>query len=155
MRVFTTVGMCALVITIGGCAVNPNTGQVGADPNVVNKESVLSVGGGLLGAAVCNYLFKGHGSRDGWTAACGVGGYFLSKSFVQRSNQVLEHNRVGQTAEWTDPDGQAVSMTPTRTYSNSTGPCRDYRTTVEINGETEIATGTACRQSDGTWRIQS
>lgn len=149
------LGIAIVAISSASCAVNPNTGKVGADPNVFNKDSILSLGGGLLGAAVCNQIFKGHGSRAGWTAACGVGGYFLSKAFLNRSNKVLETNRVGQTSTWSDPDGYPVSMTPTRTYYTGSTPCREYRTTIEIDGQTEVATGTACRQADGTWRIQT
>lgn len=152
LKIFTPL---CLAIVFAGCAVNPNTGRVGADPKVFNKESVGSLGGGLLGAVICNQLFEGHGSRAGWTAACGVGGYFLSKSFLTRSSAAFENNRVGQTSNWVDPDGRAVSVTPTRTYYEASAPCREYRTTVEIDGQTEVGTGTACRQSDGTWRIQS
>ncbi|MDH3690906.1 MAG: hypothetical protein OEU36_15780 [Gammaproteobacteria bacterium] len=149
-----TTSSC-LVILLAGCAVNPETGRVGADPKVFNKDSLGSLGGGLLGAVICNQLFEGHGSRPGWTAACGIGGYFLSKSFLTRSSAAFEKNRVGETSSWVDPDGQAVSVTPTRTYYQDSGPCREYRTTVEIDGRTEVATGNACRQVDGTWRIQS
>jgi len=34
-------------------------------------------------------------------------------------------------------------------------PCRDFRQTVEIDGQTEIMEGTACRQSNGTWKLVS
>lgn len=33
------------------------------------------------------------------------------------------------------------------------GYCRTYRTTVVIDGQPETATGTACQEPDGTWRI--
>jgi len=155
MLLYKPLGILLVTTVLASCAVNPNTGKVGADPGVFNRESMLSVGGGVLGAVICNQLFKGHGSKEGWTAACGIGGYFLSKSFVQRSSQILETNRVGQTTSWVDPDGRQVSMTPTRTYYSGSAPCREYRTSVEIDGQTEIATGIACRQADGTWRIQS
>ena len=31
--------------------------------------------------------------------------------------------------------------------------CRDFTQTITVDGEFEEAHGTACRQSDGTWRI--
>lgn len=31
-------------------------------------------------------------------------------------------------------------------------PCREYQTTVTIDGKTETAYGRACRQADGTWK---
>jgi surface antigen len=140
-------------VLLSGC-VTDQYGRVRPDPNVFSGEAFASLGTGLVGALICNKLFKGHGSREGWTAACGIGGYFVGRAFYQQSNQVLERNTVGQTSTWTDPDGRTVSMQPTRTFYQGSVPCRDYRTTVEINGQTEILTGTACRQPDGTWRAQ-
>ena len=115
---------------------------------------MLPLGAGLLGAAVCNRLFQGHGSRKGWTAACGAAGYLVSTSFVRQSSKVLENNQTGQTSSWQDPDGKNYSVTPTRTYFENESPCREFRQTVEINGQTEILTGNACRQSNGTWKVQ-
>jgi len=147
--------MCLLVAGLSACAVNPDSGRIGTDSNVFNRSSVLSVGGGLLSAALCNKVFERHGSKEGWTAACGIGGYFLSRAFLERSSGVLENSRSGQTTTWQDPDGRQVSMTPKRTYYDNDRPCREYETEVIIDGRPEIATGRACRSSDGTWRIQS
>jgi len=144
-----------LAVGLSGCAVNPDTGRVGMDTNVFSKNSMLTIGGGLVGAAVCNQLFKGHGSKEGWTAACGVGGYFLSRAFIERSNGVLESNRTGQTSRWRDPDGRQVSMTPRNTYYAGGQPCRQYETEIIVDGRPEIASGTACRNGNGTWKIQS
>lgn len=137
---------------VSACAVNQN-GQVAPDGRVFNKETILPLGAGLLGAAVCNRLFKGHGSRKGWTAACGTAGYLVSTSFVRQSSKALESNQTGQTSRWQDPDGKNYSVTPTRTYYQNERPCREFRQTVEINGQTEILTGNACRQNDGTWKV--
>jgi surface antigen len=44
---------------------------------------------------------------------------------------------------------------PTVAPVGSTGrpECREFQQTITINGKTEKAYGTACRQADGTWRI--
>ena len=141
-------------LLISACAVDQN-GRVGPDGSVLNKETFLPLGGGLLGAAICNRLFEGHGSRKGWTAACGVAGYLVSTSFVRQSSEALENNRSGETSSWQDPDGKSYSVTPTRTYYQGEQPCREFRQTVEINGQSEIMVGEACRQNDGTWRVIS
>ncbi len=143
------------IVVATGCAVNPDSGRVGMDTRVFNKSSVLSVGGGLLSAAICNQVFERHGSKEGWTAACGIGGYFLSRAFIDRSSGILENSRTDETTKWRDPDGRQVSMTPRRTYYNGDQPCREYETEVIIDGRPEIAVGRACRSGDGTWRIQS
>lgn len=33
------------------------------------------------------------------------------------------------------------------------GPCREFQTTIVIDGKREPAHGTVCRQADGTWRV--
>ena len=139
---------------MSACAVNQN-GQLGPDGRVFNKETLLPLGGGILGAVLCRELFEGHGSRQGWTAACGAAGYLLSSSFVKNSNAAFENNRTGQTSTWKDPDGKNYSITPTRTFVQNQTPCREYRQTVEIDGQIETITGTACRRNDGSWKVVS
>ena len=40
------------------------------------------------------------------------------------------------------------------TFVNSKGQtCREYQTTIEVDGAKKSATGTACLQSDGSWRV--
>jgi len=148
----STFAVC--LATLSACAVSPD-GRVGPDRDVFGRDKVIPLGAGILSAVVCNKLFDGHGSKDGWTAACGAAGYFASTAFVKRHNTALEGNRVGQTTSWNDPDGKRHSVTPVRTYYQGEVPCRDFRQTVEIDGQTEIMQGKACRQSDGSWRLVS
>jgi surface antigen len=131
---FFTLLLVALSLT--ACAVSPN-GGVGPDSRVFNKETVIPLGAGLLSAVVCSKLFRGHGS----------------KAFVVQHNTALENNRIGQTTSWSDPDGSNHTLTPTQTYNDNSRPCRDFRQTVEIGGRTEIMTGKACRQNDGSWKL--
>ena len=144
----------SLATLMVGCAVN-QSGKVGPDRDVFNKEKVIPLGAGLLSAVVCNKLFDGHGNRDSWTAICGIAGYFGSTAFMQQHSTALEHNKVGQTSRWNDPDGSAHSVTPTGTYYDNNTPCREFRQTVEIEGQTEIMVGKACRQGDGSWKLVS
>lgn len=143
-----------LILLLNACAVN-STGQVVPDSNVFNKENTIPLGAGLLSAVICNKLFEGHGSKDGWTAACGAAGYFASTAFMKQHNQALESNRIGQTTTWNDPDGSIHSVTPTQTYYQNEVPCREFRQTVEIDGQVEILSGKACRKSDGSWQLVS
>jgi hypothetical protein len=43
-------------------------------------------------------------------------------------------------------------VTPTRTYDGPSGPCREFTTVTEIDGQQERVCGTGCRQPEGTWR---
>ncbi len=69
---------------------------------------------------------------------------------------VLEYNRTGEATIWQDPDsGQTLSTAPVRTHMTPAGPCREYVTSVIIGGQEQQAYGTACRQNDGSWRVQN
>jgi len=96
--------------------------------------------GGLLGGAIGNQL----DARD-------------KRLATEAAQQAFEQNRAGQAAVWNNPDsGNSGSITPTRTYQLQSGEyCREYKQTVLIGGERNQASGTACRQADGSWRIQS
>jgi surface antigen len=76
---------------------------------------------------------------------------------AERSAQVaLERNPDGRASTWQNPNsGHSGATTPTRTYETAGGPCREYTTSVVIDGKTQTAHGTACREPDGTWRIES
>lgn len=71
--------------------------------------------------------------------------------------QVLEHAPDGRTVIWADPDGgPRYRVTPVRTYQDEGGRyCRDYTTSAVINGAEREIHGTACRLSDGSWRLVS
>jgi surface antigen len=73
------------------------------------------------------------------------------------SHGALESYRTGQTATWSNPDtGHSGTVTPTKTYQTAQGQyCREYQQTVTVGGKTEQAYGTACRQPDGSWKVQN
>ena len=73
----------------------------------------------------------------------------------QATQQALETNQSGQSAEWSNPDsGHYGSVTPQPAYKNTSGQyCREFQQEVVIDGRTESAYGTACRQPDGSWQI--
>lgn len=135
-----------------------------ASPSGVYLRCNREVIGGLLGGAAGGVLGNQVGQGRGNTAAT-VGGAvigLLLGGAIGRSMDEADQACVGQTLEyapedrtviWEDPDGgRRYEVTPTRTYENARGvPCREYETVVTIGGRLERATGTACRQPDGTW----
>jgi surface antigen len=96
--------------------------------------------GGLLGGAIGNHLDQ----KD--------------KELAARNAQLsLESARTGQTSTWRNPDnGHSGTITPTRTYQSPSGAyCREYQQQITVGGEKQQSYGTACRQPDGSWKIQS
>ena len=96
--------------------------------------------GGLAGGAAGNYL----DNKD----------QELALKAQQRS---MSGNKSGQAAEWSNPDsGNSGAYTPTNTYTTKDGKiCRDFQQTITIDGKPETAIGTACKMTDGTWRVHT
>ena len=128
------------------------------------------LGGTLLGAGLGALAGSQVGSGKGQLVAVAIGalagawiGGEVGKSLdkadrlaaQQAAQTALESRADGQTTAWRNPNsGHSGTYTPTRTYvSANRQPCREYETTVVIDGREERAVGRACRQSDGTWKI--
>jgi predicted outer membrane repeat protein len=71
------------------------------------------------------------------------------------THRALEAAPSGTTTTWRNPDnGHSGTVTPVSTYQAANGRyCREYRETIDIDGERQQANGTACREPDGSWRI--
>lgn len=130
------------------------------------KQTVGTVLGAGTGALLGSKIGGGKGQLAGVAIGALAGAYIGSeigksldnadKAMAQRTAQTsLETSRAGQTSSWRNPDsGHSGTYTPVSTYRSASGQdCREYETTVTIDGRTERATGRACRQNDGTWQI--
>ena len=147
--------LAALALVFSACATaqdNPKTtigamggatgggliaAAAGGSPAAIAGGVIL---GGLLGGAVGNALDQ----RDKELA-------------MQQAQLSLENAKVGQTSQWQNPDsGNSGTFTPTRTYQTQSGQyCREYQQEILIGGEKHDSYGTACRQPDGSWKIQN
>ncbi len=151
------IGVAALAFVLTACAEDAG-----------KKETA----GLLLGAAAGGLLGAQFGGGTGKVVAATVGtvaggliGSKLGRGMDQSDQrekaraerQALDETRTGQTVTWQNPDtGNGGSVTPTNTYQNAAGQyCREYTQTVVIGGKEEEAFGTACRQDDGAWQVQS
>ena len=65
--------------------------------------------------------------------------------------QALEYAQSGQAVTWTGGSGRSGSVIPAQPYRVGSQDCRQYTQTVVRDGQTKIARGTACRNSDGSW----
>jgi len=131
-----------------------------------NPKAVLgSLGGAALGAGIAALA---HGNPAAIVASA-VGGALLGGYIGHRldnkdkeiaaltASRAFESNRTGQASSWSNPDsGNSGTITPTKTYQGASGQyCREYQQTITVGGEKHQAYGTACRQPDGSWQIQS
>lgn len=128
----------AVLGSLGGAAVGAGIAALAhGNPAAIVASAV---GGALIGGFIGNRLDK----RDKEMAA-------------QAASRAFENNATGQASSWSNPDsGNSGTITPTKTYQAASGQyCREYQQDVTIGGEKHQAYGTACRQPDGSWQIQS
>lgn len=129
------------------------------------KTAVGTILGGVGGAVIGSQFGGGTGQIAATAAGTLIGaliGNEIGKS-LDRADQMYAQQAqaqayaapVGQTISWNNPQsGNYGSFTPIRDGRTTTGAyCREYRTTVTIDGRYETATGTACQQPDGTWKL--
>lgn len=151
------IAVGGLVGAIAGGLAGTQVGKGRGRTTAIIAGSIL---GGLAGGAIGNRL----GQRDEQLAQ-------------QATQQTLASAPVNQPVRWQNPQsgayGDVVATTPVyqqpyyapqptaatygTTYSQpQTVDCRDYKQTIFVDNQRyETAVGTACRQPDGTWRIQS
>jgi len=129
--------------------------------------------GALFGGAIGGLLGSQFGEGQGQVAAAVLGtvlgaavgsevGRSMDATDELKAKQALETSPTGQPTTWVNPDsGNEVTVTPTRTYyvednvspTGEIAPCREFTTEVMVGGKKQDAYGTACRQTDGSWKI--
>jgi len=155
-RVLKGVALGILVVVVfTGCS------TIESNP----KTTIGAVGGGTLGGLIA----AAAGGSGAAIAASVIGGILVGglvgnllderdkKMAAEAERKALETAPSGTTVSWQNPDnGHKGTVTPVRTYQTSSGQyCREYETHVTIEGKSEKAYGTACRQPDGSWKIVS
>jgi surface antigen len=141
------------VIAATGCATiedNPKT-SIGAFGGAAFGGLIAAAAGGG-GAAIA-------GAVIGGALLGGLAGNMLDqrdkRMAAEAQQRALESAPTGQPVAWTNPDsGHSGTVTPTRTYQSSGTYCREFQNNVVIGGKSEPAWGTACRQPDGSWKVQ-
>lgn len=148
-RIFTSIILILCTITLTACQ-NMSKADVGTMTG--------AVAGGLLGSTI--------GQGRGQVAAIAVGaaagalvgnaiGKNMDDTDRMKMNQALESNNVGQPAYWNNKNsGTRYKVTPVKNVTvDNNKYCREYTTTATINGQQQKMYGTACRQSDGSWKV--
>ena len=160
----TKIIALALVSTLALAACAQNGGQNAW--GMGNKQTVGTLGGGVIGGVLGSNVGKGKGQL--WATGAGAllgafAGSEIGKSLDQ-ADQMYHQQAVekaysaplNQTINWSNPkSGHSGSVTPIREgHQASTGNlCRQYKQTIVIDGKAETANGTACQNADGSWTL--
>ncbi|MDX1697076.1 MAG: glycine zipper 2TM domain-containing protein [Thiohalobacterales bacterium] len=142
--------LVSAVLAATGCAEYPR------------HEGEGMVIGGILGGVLGSQVGSGRGRTAativGTMAGAMIGGAVgrsMDETDRLRTAHSLETVRTGVPSTWRNPDsGNQYTVVPTRTFDSSTGPCREYTVDAIVGGKREKVYGTACRQPDGSWRVQ-
>lgn len=141
-----------MIVALYGCATPPTQEQTGM------------IIGGVLGGVLGSHIGEGHGRTAAIIAGTMIGsqiggsiGRSMDDTDRLKTAHALENVRTGVPSTWQNPDsGNRYTVVPTRTYEPSVGvPCREYTIDAVINGRLEKVYGTACRQPDGSWKVQN
>lgn len=132
------------------------------------KQTVGTAGGAVLGGILGSKVGGGNGQLWATGAGALIGalvGSEIGKSldradqnYLANANQRALEAPVGETIRWENPEsGNSGTVTPVRngTDANTGNVCREYQQTIYIGGEQQTGYGTACQQSDGSWKIVS
>ncbi len=151
------VPMALMAALLAGCATDGNGpgafqtggtalgaiagGLAGAQFGKASGKVAMTAVGTLLGAYAGSQIGKSLDSAD--------------KAYADRAEEEAHAAPIGQQVNWNNPDsGNSGSYTATRDgYDQSGDYCRDYQTAVSADGKQQQATGTACRQPDGSWKV--
>ena len=156
MKKLMMIGLITLPL-MSGCA------------GTYNKATTGAALGALTGTALAYGLGKDSSKKGLWliagAAAGGLAGNAIGKQLDERDRLLLgktfqntmETAPNNQVGGWNNPNsGNSGTVTPTQTMvSSNNQPCREFTTTITVGGDLTQGYGTACRQADGSWKIQT
>lgn len=127
----------------------------------INNEGVGTVAGGVVGGLLGSQFGSGSGKVAAAAGGALLGAYLggnigksMDKVDQMQLQRALETAPTGRVVEWRNPDtGNQYRVRTTRTYYDRSQACREYTTHAIIGGKRQEIYGTACRQSDGAWRV--
>ena len=131
-------------------------------PYATSNADIGTVVGGIIGGILGSNVGKGKGKTLATIAGVMVGatignsvGEAMDDADKYCAGQAFSTAQDSQSVAWVNPDTQRrYTVTPNNSYTRDNGRyCRDYTSSVVINGEQRQATGTACKDNSGNWQI--
>ena len=138
MSIAKFVPALALLLTLGACE------SGGTKPTANSGNALTAVGlGTLAGTLVGASVDAGLAPAD--------------RAALQAAELRAYAAPIGNATTWTNPQsGSFGTVTPTRDgYSSAGTYCREILQSATVGGVQKRGYGTACRQSDGSWKIVS
>jgi surface antigen len=136
----------------------------GIDLGNCNRKLIAAALGGATGGLVGAQIGDGRGQLAATAAGTLIGallglevGRKLDEMDRACAGQVFEHAANNETIRWNSPaDNTEVAITPKQGFQDVSGRyCREYQSTAMVAGKLQQTYGTACRQPDGSWKLES
>lgn len=164
---FRSISM-AVVLMVGSMfATSP------ASANCKDVEVAGTVAGAIVGGIIGNQFGHGRGrtaATVGGVVLGGIAGNAIARDSCKdkRSDQYYYDDAYYDSFngdderryDWDNPYNNHSGYVQATDYyedgyNGYEGPCRQFEQRIYIDGQEEVGTGVACRNSDGTWRIVS
>lgn len=142
-----------LITGLAAVAAMPGNARAGSPYGGHHKSGV----GIQIGVGSLHYLFRGRPYRDHRRQRVHGFRHYRHGHHRPHYRPYYRNHGFGHGTDYSGRSGQvivvrepAVVVAPRERSENRTG-CREYQTTVVINGREERAYGTACPNQDGSW----
>ncbi len=119
----------------GQTVANQVTSQIGGPAGQVASSVVSSLASGVVGNVIGQNL-----DQTSQSAA------------IRAEHNALENGTVGQPVPWQGSNGTFGQVIPQQPYQVGSQDCRRFTHTINVDGVPQKASGTACRNPDGTWQ---
>lgn len=139
VAIFALVGCQASNETIGQATGAVAGGLLGSQVGGGTGRVVASVAGALAGGLIGGSIGRGLDSRS-------------QSAALAAEYDALERGRAGQPVAWQGTNGTYGQVVPQQPYQVGSQNCRRYTHTIYVDGAPQQASGTACRNPDGTWQ---
>lgn len=138
-------------IVLAGCQAGP-------------KQQFGGIVGGATGALIGSQFGQGSGRLAATALGATIGAMVGSeigrqldeadqRALYDAQYRALEYGNPGTPVGWKNANsGRYGEVVPGPGYKVNVSNCRDYTSTIYIDGRPQVARGTACRQPDGTWK---
>jgi surface antigen len=143
-------------------AETPDIPLYGIDRGTCDRELIGQILGGAAGAAVGSTIGQGNDNTAAIIGGAIIGmvvGGNIGRSMDRVDQgcvgQILEHAPNGRMVAWESENGRArYQVTPDRSFRDNRGRnCRNYLTESVVNGSNRRTYSTACRESNGAWKM--
>jgi surface antigen len=147
--------LCSVLFVLLGCA-----------PGTQQGQGIGTMAGAIIGGVIGHQIGGGSGKAIATVVGAVAGGLMGSevgrvydklnaeeqRVHTSTLSNTIQTSRIGEGNQWYNPEtghsGRVI-------ITEQEGYCREYQQTIVIGGQEQQAYGTACRQPDGSWKIQN